>query len=268
MLKERGEWQSKAYRLESKLNALSTDSLDYPKTNECFIFELGEIIRPMVHDMKGQLSLAGTVAKKVSQSIGQEESTIDINELMSDMELINDSLSYIHRLISNLSYLGGKIPDNFTSVNLNKLIKDTTEFIKRKHNDFITELDIADEPLQVMAHEDSLTMLITNLVKNAIEACDPKHGQIYISAKRDDSNAELVNIIVKDNGIGIHENEKERMYDIHYTTKKNGFGLGLYLVKKAVELHKGIITCEGEPFKGTSFTVSLPIEKEEKNDNS
>ncbi|MBF0345525.1 MAG: ATP-binding protein [Nitrospirae bacterium] len=91
--------------------------------------------------------------------------------------------------------------------------------------------------------------LITNLVTNAIEACDPKYGKITVSTKRDDYNPELVNIIVTDNGIGIHKNEVERMYDLHYTTKKMGFGIGLYLVKKAVELHKGTITCESEPFK-------------------
>ncbi|KJU83129.1 hypothetical protein MBAV_004682 [Candidatus Magnetobacterium bavaricum] len=61
------------------------------------------------------------------------------------MELITNSLSYMHRRISNLSYLGGKIPGNFTRVNLNKLIKDTVEFIKLWNDDFIK----AQSPVRV-----------------------------------------------------------------------------------------------------------------------
>ncbi|KJU84354.1 hypothetical protein MBAV_003452, partial [Candidatus Magnetobacterium bavaricum] len=79
LIKERGEWQNKAYRLEDKLDALSTDTPDHAETSERFISQLGEIIMPMVHEMKNKLNLTGNVAKKISQSIGQEESIIDVN---------------------------------------------------------------------------------------------------------------------------------------------------------------------------------------------
>jgi signal transduction histidine kinase len=69
----------------------------------------------------------------------------------------------------------------------------------------------------------------------------------------------MVNITVKDNGIGIETSFIEHIFEPKFTTKNSGMGLGLGIIKNIIENYKGTITFETELGKGTTFTVSLPI---------
>ncbi len=82
---------------------------------------------------------------------------------------------------------------------------------------------------------------------------------ILVEVKQVENN---VNITVKDNGIGIEQENIERIFEPKFTTKNSGMGLGLGIIKNIIENYKGTITFETEFGKGTTFTVSLPkIEK-------
>ncbi len=61
-----------------------------------------------------------------------------------------------------------------------------------------------------------------------------------------------------DTGTGIPESERERIFQLYFTTKKNGSGLGLAMVYRAVQLHGGSIEVESEPGRSTSFLIVLP----------
>jgi signal transduction histidine kinase len=103
-----------------------------------------------------------------------------------------------------------------------------------------------------------LIRIITNLVKNAIQAIpqEQKEKSILVTVKRDGNN---VLISVKDNGIGIEEQNVTHIFEPKFTTKNSGMGLGLGIIKNIIENYKGTITFETKYGKGTTFTVSLPI---------
>ena len=103
-----------------------------------------------------------------------------------------------------------------------------------------------------------LIRIITNLVKNAIQAIpeDQVEKSIVVIVEKTENE---VLIIVKDNGIGIEPEFKERIFEPKFTTKTSGMGLGLGIIKNIIENYKGTITFESEFKKGTTFTVSLPI---------
>ena len=69
----------------------------------------------------------------------------------------------------------------------------------------------------------------------------------------------MVNITVKDNGIGIETSFIEHIFEPKFTTKNSGMGLGLGIIKNIIENYKGTITFETQLGEGTTFTVSLPI---------
>jgi signal transduction histidine kinase len=69
----------------------------------------------------------------------------------------------------------------------------------------------------------------------------------------------MVDITVKDNGIGIEEENIDRIFEPKFTTKNSGMGLGLGIIKNIIENYKGTITFETQTGKGTTFIVSLPI---------
>lgn len=103
-----------------------------------------------------------------------------------------------------------------------------------------------------------LIRIITNLVKNAIQSFPENQSDklIVVSVKKE---ADLVQIMVKDNGAGIEAQNISRIFEPKFTTKNSGMGLGLGIIKNIIENYKGTITFESEFGKGTIFMVSLPI---------
>ena len=103
-----------------------------------------------------------------------------------------------------------------------------------------------------------LVRIITNLVKNAIQAIPDEQDEksILVAVKKVENE---VKITVNDNGIGIESINIEHIFEPKFTTKNSGMGLGLGIIKNIIENYKGTITFETQYNKGTTFTVSLPI---------
>jgi two-component system nitrogen regulation sensor histidine kinase NtrY len=127
------------------------------------------------------------------------------------------------------------------------------------NEDFIAFESNAEEIITVMDRT-QLIRIITNLVKNAIQAIPEEQleKQVVVSVNAEEDN---VIIAVKDNGIGIDIENTERIFEPKFTTKTSGMGLGLGIIKNIIENYKGTITFETEPGKGSTFIVSLPIVK-------
>ncbi len=114
-----------------------------------------------------------------------------------------------------------------------------------------------DEVITIMDRT-QLVRIITNLIKNAIQAIpDEQDDKLIVVAVNKYENE--VKITVKDNGIGIEQENIERIFEPKFTTKNSGMGLGLGIIKNIIENYKGTITFETEYRKGTTFIVSLPI---------
>ena len=103
--------------------------------------------------------------------------------------------------------------------------------------------------------------VITNLVKNAIQAVpEVESPRILVSVV---SDGDKVKISVADNGIGIQDGFKDKVFEPKFTTKSSGMVLVLVIVKNIVETYNGSINFTSQPGKGTVFTVMFP--KAEKN---
>ncbi len=109
--------------------------------------------------------------------------------------------------------------------------------------------------------------IIQNLVNNAIKYT-PSGGMVTVSSNVSDTNW---SVVISDTGVGISEEEKNRLTEMFYRSSKvedniSGAGVGLFLVKKLVQEHGGEMSLESEDGKGTTFTVEFPMEyKEQKN---
>ncbi len=127
------------------------------------------------------------------------------------------------------------------------------------NEDFIRFESNSEEIITVMDRT-QLIRIITNLVKNAIQAIPEEQSEkaVLVSVNAEEDN---VIIAVKDNGIGINTENTERIFEPKFTTKTSGMGLGLGIIKNIIENYKGTITFESELGKGSTFIVSLPIVK-------
>ncbi len=114
----------------------------------------------------------------------------------------------------------------------------------------------------VMGDAESLRSVMTNLIINALQAIDGRHGSLSIRLSGEDSGRRA-RIDVTDTGRGIAPEDLPRIFDPYYSTKETGTGLGLAIVKKAIDDHGGTIGVTSKLGSGTTFTIRLPAEQEE-----
>jgi signal transduction histidine kinase len=104
-----------------------------------------------------------------------------------------------------------------------------------------------------------LIRIITNLVKNAIQSIPVNHPKPRIDVLLWEED-NFFKISVKDNGVGIRPEDKNKVFEPKFTTKTSGMGLGLGIIKNVIEIYKGSIVFNSELHVGTEFIVTIPIE--------
>jgi len=121
------------------------------------------------------------------------------------------------------------------------------------------ELQLPTEPLLASIDAGLLRKALDNLVRNAVQALaqsSVEHGRVVLAVSKSHGAALLE---VRDNGPGVAERERARVFDAYFTTKSEGTGLGLAITKKIVLEHGGSIECAQAPEGGAAFRILLPI---------
>ena len=118
-----------------------------------------------------------------------------------------------------------------------------------------------DEKLDVWADERQLFTVFSHLIQNAIGFCPPGVEEIIIDAKeqeQDDGQGEVI-IDISDNGPGVPENLREKIFEPFFTQRADGTGLGLAIVKQTIHEHQGTIEVGTSSSGGARFTIHLPL---------
>jgi signal transduction histidine kinase len=116
-------------------------------------------------------------------------------------------------------------------------------------------LDMDTLPERFWGDRTLLRQALANLVANAEQAM-PGGGQVTLGARRSEAGVELS---VTDEGVGIPEDQQARIFDLYFTTKEDGSGIGLAVVHQIVQLHGGRIRLRSAPGQGTQITLELPV---------
>ncbi len=124
-------------------------------------------------------------------------------------------------------------------------------------DNFSITYEVPEEPFIINADRDQLLRCFNNLLKNAIEATPQgRQGLLIIDHA---INGKNILLTVKDNGNGIPEGMREKIFEPNFTTKSSGTGLGLAFVKNSIENAGGRVWFETETGWGTTFYLSLPL---------
>ena len=139
--------------------------------------------------------------------------------------------------------------------NLNSLTGELLDFLAPQADRVGIRLvrDFAKDLPQVQVDPNLIRQAILNLLVNAQQVL-PSGGEIRV---RTAENGQHVRLSVTDNGPGIPSEHREKIFNLYFSTKPGGTGLGLPMVKKIVEEHHGVIEVETELKKGTTFTICL-----------
>jgi len=165
-----------------------------------------------------------------------------------------DNLSSIATAFSNFARLPGAEP---TEVDVLGQLKQSIELFSQTEGITIM-LDSGNlSKVVMMADKEHLNGIFSNLIKNAIQAIPiGKFGVIRITLS---ASFDKVLLVFKDNGVGIPEELKSKLFTPNFTTKSSGMGLGLSIVKRYVETAGGTIWFESSSNRGTAFYIELPL---------
>ncbi|MBT8317468.1 MAG: GHKL domain-containing protein [Lutibacter sp.] len=210
-----------------------------------------EMAKQVAHEIKNPLTPMRLTVQSFQRKFDENDPKIKekINEFSKTLIQQIDTMSSIASAFSNFA----KMPtQKCEELNVVEVVKHALDIFSEdyilffpKQDEIISELD-----------KTQLIRIITNLVKNAAHALDEvENKKIEVSVEQNNGN---VVIKVADNGKGISEEDKERVFEPKFTTKSSGMGLGLPMVKNIVEAYNGTITFTSQLNKGTVFKIVLP----------
>lgn len=183
-----------------------------------------------------------------------------------DLQIIVDETLRCRKIVKGLLDFSRQTKPQKQLVDFNGVIEDVFNLVRNQASFHDIEL-VSEQDRRlpaVMADKDQLRQVVLNIVLNAAEAM-PGGGRISASS-RYDSRTSQVQISIRDNGPGIPDEIKDKLFEPFFTTKKTGTGLGLAIAYGIVERHKGTISIDSAPGRGTTITVCLPIKTEETDD--
>jgi putative PEP-CTERM system histidine kinase len=205
----------------------------------------------VIHDLKNSIAALSMLTQNIGEHFDDPEFRRDA------VHTLKKTVARMTALLARLSAGPSAYPLRLETVDLPALVDETVTLLKiGKRIRFVKRLN----PLPpVMADADALQRVIQNLVTNAIEATDGD-GQVTLTTYVEDDRAVLC---VADNGHGIPPEFLQRsLFAPFRSTKKGGWGIGLYQARNLVEAHGGTIEVASREGEGTSFWVKLPLGRE------
>jgi len=213
-----------------------------------------EMAKQVAHEIKNPLTPMRLSVQSFERKFDPEapDAKKKLEEFSESLIQQIDTMSNIASAFSNFAEMPAQQNETLNVVSTVKLALD---IFNENYIHFISE----EEEIIAKLDRTQLIRVVTNLVKNAIQAIpDVESPRILVSVTADD---EFVKISVADNGIGISDEVKEKVFEPKFTTKSSGMGLGLGMVKNIVETYKGSISLTSQHGKGTVFTVKFPKDK-------
>jgi PAS domain S-box-containing protein len=211
---------------------------------------IGELAGMVGHDLRNPLTSIAGAAYFVRKRLGRNQNA-RVREML---DLVEKNISYSNKIINDLLDYSRDVKLDLTEATPQSIVKDALSLIQMpKH---VRLIDLTQGVPKVKADIEKLKRAFVNIIKNAVDAM-PRKGKLTIRSRSLGSNVEFA---FSDTGMGMSKNTMERMWTPLFTTKAKGMGFGLPICKRVIEAHGGSISVKSTLRKGTTFTVTLPIE--------
>lgn len=213
---------------------------------------VGELSAAIAHEIRNPLAaISGSVeVLKEELSVANENSRL--------MDLIVRESSHLNNILSDFLLFARSRRAAFTKIELCHLVSDATEVVMHHpayHKNIGLRM-ISDESfVYVYGDEDQLKQILINLIVNACQAIGGTPGEITVKIETDPAGEATVRII--DNGSGIDESIRSKIFDPFFSTKKYGTGLGLAIVQRLVRNLDIDLSCHTEKGTGTTFVLQF-----------
>lgn len=215
-----------------------------------------EVARRIAHEIKNPLTpiqlSAQRLRKRYLNRFGDDEKVFD-----ECTETIIKSVDEMKILVDEFSNFARMPTAQLTANNLNDIIREAQTLYQEAHRT-ITFSFQADESLpQLQLDRDQIKRVLINLLDNAVAAIDDT-GRIDIESSYN-KELQMATCVISDSGHGIAPEDRTRLFEPYFSTKKTGTGLGLAIVNSIISDHHGFIRIKDNFPKGTKFIIELPV---------
>jgi len=208
-----------------------------------------EMAKQVAHEIKNPLTPMRLNVQHLEKTLKTEQSE-KLREFTESMISQIDTLSGIAEAFSRFASMPELKSEEFGA---REIIQRTAALYPEYNIQFHTE----DKDILLKGDKDQLVRVMNNLINNAIQAVpEEREPEIRIGMKKREDHTVLIS--VSDNGSGIPDEQKDKIFEPRFTTKTKGMGLGLAMVKNIINGFGGEIWFETELGKGTTFYISLP----------
>ena len=189
----------------------------------------------------------------VSQIPSGEEKQIKIKKSIT---ILNSEIERLTKLIDQFFNLAKPQEIQLALEDINSVLKEVIELIQQQSYEKAVQIRtyFAKNLPLVNVSRDQIKQVIINIILNAFDAM-PNGGKLYLATRAYDNK---VGIAIKDTGMGIPQEIKGKIFELYFSTKDNGGGIGLAVSKKTVEAHEGKIYFATKAGEGTRFVIELP----------
>ncbi len=218
------------------------------------ITAMGNLASGVAHEIRNPLNSISTIVQQLKKDFEPKEDKEDYQKFV---DVVYNEVQRINKTIESFLKLAKPKPVQRSKFNLenflNELFMQFEKEMKNKSIDFKIENDYDDF---VNWDYDQMRQVFINLIKNASDAIDDD-GEIKIVSKLVENK---IIITVNDNGKGISPDKIDKIFNLYFTTKAEGTGIGLGIVQRIIYEHGGIIKVSSQERLGTTFTIELNID--------
>jgi signal transduction histidine kinase len=209
----------------------------------------------VAHEIKNPLNAIGLRLELLRARLGEPD-----HELSGEIDILSKEVLRLDRVVKTFLDFSRPLDVHLQDLDLSVLAREVTEFVTPQARLANIEVDFSapSEPALIRGDSDLLKQAILNLVSNAIDAMNhPPAGGGRLQVRVDKSGDKLT-LEVCDTGPGIPPELRDKVFQLYFTTKTGGSGIGLAMTYRAVQLHNGTISFKSEAGSGTTFRLEFP----------
>jgi two-component system sporulation sensor kinase C len=213
---------------------------------------LGTLSAGVAHEIKNGLTPIKTFIELLLQKSDEKELA----------GVVAKEIARIDSLATQMLKFAAPKPATFSNLQVQDVLEHSLRLLQHQISGKMISVkrDFKAKPNTVRADEAQLQQVFMNVLFNALEAMGP-NGTLFLSTEvvETDGKKEL-EVKIQDTGVGISKENLSRLFEPFFTTKKNGTGLGLAISQRIIQEHHGKIDVKSEVHKGSTFTLSLPMQ--------
>jgi PAS domain S-box-containing protein len=213
---------------------------------------IGRLTSGVAHEVKNPINAIVVHLEVLRQKLKEIDP-----DTRRHMDVIGNEIHRLDRVVQTLVDFTRPVDLRLTETDINKLVADVVMLASpaaEKHRVGI-ERQASQEPLPARIDADLVKQAILNIVLNGVQAM-PEGGKLRIATRRDGDGALIT---IRDQGPGIPTDIRDKVFNLYFTTKKGGSGIGLAMAYRVVQLHHGSVEFSSVDGHGTTFYLRLPL---------